>query len=418
MAADRFANADVVHNLTPARAAVVTPDFYEYVWSPLTMARLDGRFVEMAWADGTSLRAYSLWLREQAVGAGGVDPSTREGLMDPALLHDDVQIGDVAVTGDGALAIRWQPDAVDAIYHPGWLRHVAEGQHRPSSWLPEPVAWTAADRSEPPTHDGANILNDEQAFAAYLSDLVGYGLARLRNLPADLDFGLAFAKLIGPVRDSNFGPIWDVKADIPLEGASATNSTANTTRRLGPHTDLPTRETPPGYQFLHCVQNTTEGGYSTMADGAAVVDYIADHHPEHYEALTTLRWVFFNRGIGIDHRWSGPIIDQGVPGSPLTLRAFYPVKAFPDMDEADMPRAYAAAQCFSDVATDARFQISYPFEVGDMIGFDNRRILHGRDEYSAGGQRHLRGFYIDHDEILSRARVCARATSRLRAPSS
>jgi len=395
----------------------LSPDFYRYEWSPLASVRVDGGFVEMAWADGTSLRAYSLWLREQAVGAGGVDVSTREGLMDPALLGDDVRVDAAAITPDGALSIRWQPDGVEAIYHPGWLRHVAERQHLPTSWLPEQVVWTAADRSEPPTHDGSRILDDDETFAAYLADLVSFGLARLRNLPTDLDFGLEFAKLIGPVRDSNFGPIWDVKADIPLEGASATNSTANTTRRLGPHTDLPTRELPPGYQFLHCVENTTQGGNSTMADGVAVVDHLAQNHPEHYDALTTLRWVFFNRGIGIDHRWSGPIIDHGVPGSPLTLRAFYPLKAFPDMEEADIPRAYAAAKCFSEVAADPRFQLSYPFVAGDMIGFDNRRILHGRDAYSSGGQRHLRGFYIDHDEILSRARVSARSQSRLPTPS-
>jgi gamma-butyrobetaine dioxygenase len=149
-----------------------------------------------------------------------------------------------------------------------------------------------------------------------------------------------------------------------------------------------------------------------MADGAAVADYLEQFHPEHYEALTTLQWVFFNRGPNIDHRWSGPMIDLGVAGSPLTFRAFHPVRAFPDMDQQDMPRAYAAMKCFSSVAASAQFQISYPFAPGDIVGFDNRRVLHGRDAYSAGGKRHLRGIYIDQDEVRSFARVANRRHQR------
>ena len=214
--------------------------------------------------------------------------------------------------------------------------------------------------------------------------------------------------MVGAIRDTNFGPIWDVKADVTMAGSADTNSTANSTLRLGPHADLPTRETPPGFQFLHCLVNETAGGFSTMTDGHALVDALPNEHPEHYEALTTLRWVFFNRGPGIDHRWSGPMIDLGVDGSPLTLRAFYPVRGFPDMEPADMARAYDAMAVFSSMAADERFQISYQFAPGDMVGFDNRRILHGRDAFESGGARHLRGIYIDHDEILSATRVANR----------
>ena len=163
----------------------------------------------------------------------------------------------------------------------------------------------------------------------------------------------------------------------------------------------------------HQLQHTHDPGPHGWGVGSQhAAQFLAEHHPEHFEALTTLRWVFFNRGPGIDHRWSGPLIDLGVAGSPLTLRAFYPVRGFPDMDPSDMPRAYAAMAVFSDLAASERFQMRYPFEVGDFVGFDNRRILHGRDAYSAGGRRHLRGMYIDHDEIRSSARVANRAHAR------
>lgn len=387
-----------------------TPDFYDYPWSPLASVGVDGSFLMLTWPDGVRYQAFDLWLRENAVDAGGVDLATREGIMDPAHHVDGPAVVAASVNSDGALEVTWAPDDTAATYHPGWLRHVADNQHRPSSFIPDPVVWTS-DLAEPPTYDGSAILNDHGLLREWATDLLRHGIARLRNAPTTDDFLLELVTKIGPVRHTNFGPIWDVKADIAMAGDDLTNSTANSTLRLPPHTDLPTRETPPGFQFLHCLVNDAEGGYSTMADGAAVAAHIAEHHPDHYEALTTLNWVFFNRGPNIDHRWSGPMIDLGVAGSPLTCRAFHPVRAFPDMDQADMPRAYAAIKCFSTIAADQRFQLSYPFAPGDVVGFDNRRILHGRDSFSAGGTRHLRGTYIDQDEVRSFVRVAARRTA-------
>jgi len=391
---------------------VPTPDFYAYAWDSITHLGVDGRFVVLRWADGTELRAFDLWLRENAVGAGGVDLATREGLFDPAQLTDDISVERASITGDGALHISWAPDGAAATYHPGWLRHIADGQHLATSWIPEPVSWTAATMPELPTHDGSVVLEDDEVFADWLNDMIRHGVSRLRGCPVDADFNTVLAARIGAVRDTNFGAHWDVKADVAMAGDALTNSTANTNRRLGPHTDLPTRETPPGFQFLRCIANEAGGGFSTMADGAAVADALKADHPEHYEALTTLHWIFFNRGPGIDHRWSGPLIDLGVEGSPLTLRAFYPVRGFPDMAPDDMPRAYAAMRCFSQLADNDRFKLASPFLPGDLVGFDNRRVLHGRDAFESGGHRHLRGMYIDHDEVRSAARVVNRRLGR------
>lgn len=387
---------------------VLTPDFYEYEWTSLESVSVDDHFVCLRWPDGLELRAYDLWLRENMVGHGGVDPSIREGTLDPAHFAAGTRAASAVLSEAGALAVRFEPEGLDATYHPGWLRHVAERRFMPASWLPEQVVWTTAELSEPPTHHCPDGHVDDAILDAWVDDLLRYGISRLSNVGTDPDLGLELGTRLGAVRHTNFGAVWDVKADIPLDGATATNSTANTSYRLAPHTDLPTRETPPGFQFLHCIENSAEGGYSTMADGQAVVAHLKSEHPAEYEALTTLRWVFFNRGHGLDHRWSGPVIDLGVEGSPLTLRAFYPLKAFPDMDEADVPRAYEATALFSRVAAAERFQMRYPFRPGDVVGFDNRRVLHGRDAYESGGRRHLRGFYVDQDELRSHSRVANR----------
>lgn len=378
---------------------------------------LDGGFVTVAWADGMELACYGLWLAESCAGLG-LDPVTRESTLDPADLPDPDALVAAEVGDNGRLVLRWRlagvagPETVTEV-HPGWLRHVADGRHQPRSALPDPEPWTAASLGgEPPSLDGEAILDDDRSLLAWLDQLIRHGLGRLRNTPATEAFLPELIRRIGPIRATNFGELFTVRARLADEGDA--DSTAYTGLRLGQHTDLPTRETPPGFQFLHCLENTVAGGASRMTDGLTVVDELRRRHPADHEALTTLWWSFLNRAVDEEHRWSGPIIDHAADADPLplTLRAFYPVRAFPLMDAADQPRAYAALRRFSEVAHDDRFQLSSPFRPGDLVGFDNRRVLHGRDAYEPGaGTRVLQGCYLDHDDLYSRYRVLTRKVS-------
>jgi gamma-butyrobetaine dioxygenase len=51
----------------------------------------------------------------------------------------------------------------------------------------------------------------------------------------------------------------------------------------------------------------------------------------------------------------------------------------------------------------------FRMDPGDLVGFDNRRVLHGRDAFDPGsGSWILVGCYIDHDDVFSRLRVLHR----------
>ncbi len=388
-------------NRSPDR--LITPDFYRYAWDPIIAAELRSGFVHVTWADGVTLACYALWLLENSPGIG-IEPASREGVVEPSDLPPVADLVACGVTDAGALTLNWNGTQFVEI-HPGWLRHVADNRFRPGSFLPQREMWNASTFAEPPTVDASDILDNQRVFHDWLTLLARFGVSRLRNAPVTENFLETLIERIGPIRGSNFGKIFDVRS-LPNP-----NSTAYTALNLGQHTDLPTRETPPGFQFLHCVRNDVKGGWSRMTDGLAVTEELRVNHPDDYEALTTLNWVFFNRQRTEDHRWEGPLIDLGGPGQPLTLRAFYPVRGFPAMEPQDVPRAYSAMQRFSALAHDPQFQIRFPFVAGDVVGFDNRVGLHGRDAFAAGGGiRHLRGCYLDHDELFSRLRVLNRAT--------
>jgi len=376
----------------------LTPDFISHEWQPIISASLSEGFVKVEWADGLSFNAYCLWLAENADGYG-LEPLSRESMLEPRLLPDPQALTACSVGPNGELHIKWQDGRENAI-HPGWLRYVAEGRLKPDSSLPQFRSWDTKDLIEPPTVSYSDF--DDPKFKQWLALLIRYGIARLTDTPARNDFMENFAPQVGCIRSSNFGYVFTV------ESKPEPNSTANTMLPLGQHTDLPSRETPPGFQFLHCIINNSSGGESLLTDGLSLIEALRTEQPKAYRSLTTDEWVFMNRAQDADHRWIGPSIELPSSNRPLTLRAFYPVRSMPHMTSERIAPAYSALKVFYDYTRDPRFTIRYRLNPGDLIVFDNRRILHGRDEIINDGERRLVGCYMDQDEVYSRYRVLDR----------
>ena len=114
--ADRGYTRNVALRMTTSNGPVgapLTPDFYEYEWLPLVAARLADGTVTVEWADGATLECYSLWLAENAPGLG-VEPQSREGMIDPADLPPASDLLDAAVGSDGDLVLSWSGGLVGA----------------------------------------------------------------------------------------------------------------------------------------------------------------------------------------------------------------------------------------------------------------------------------------------------------------
>ncbi len=386
--------------------AAPAPDFYSYAAVPIQSVVVRGNLIEVFWPHGRG-ELNGTWLRENTVGHG-VDPITREGIGDPAE-HRRHELGS-AVAIDGDLQITWA-DGFTHVFGSGWLHSFVANAQLAGSGLVAPVPWvTSAAGSD----IGGERRDDLPTFEwplepgpgdllEILNQLLAYGAIRLTGGPVDDDALEHFVGRIAPLRDTNFGHVWDVRAKVDPD------STANTGRSLVPHTDLPTRENPPGFQALHCVENSCVGGLNQMSDALAIVNYLRFAEPDIYEALTTLNWVFQSKGRAIDHRWSGPVVDFGRDDA-LIIRGFSPVRAYPDMAAADVDRSYEAMARFHDLGADPAFQIESSFVPGDAVIFDNRRMLHARSAYDpTAGMRRLRGCYFDPDDVRSTARVLTRS---------
>lgn len=387
-------------------APAPSPDFVRHAPGPAISAmEVAPTALTVTWADGVTGTFNRFWLRENEVTAGVVNPVTRERDVQIEDLPEDLGLVRAEMADGGAVAITWAPDGHVSRYDIGWLRSTAEGRWHPAAVLPARVPWVTADTPEPPTFDGAQILSDDAVLRDWLEALYSRGFARLRGLPTAGGTVLRVAEQIGTVRASNFGYTFKV------ETKPNPDSNAYTSAGLGAHTDLASREVQPGLQLLHCRENGCAGGASTMVDGFAIAAHLRNSDADAFDALTSLNWVFSNRHRDSDYRFSGPIVVLGATGEMAEIRFTAFLRAEPDMPASQVERAYRAVRLYGRLAADDRFVCRTPFAAGDLVIFDNRRILHGRDAFTQGsGNRRLEGCYLETDELLSRLRVLARET--------
>ncbi|WP_192035620.1 TauD/TfdA family dioxygenase [Halomonas sp. YLGW01] len=394
----------------------ITPDYDAW---PVEVA-LEGvsatpRVLTVHWQDGRVSRYHSIWLRENAGDDTTVNPATRERILDLSRLPAWPEIAGAEIDAAGALCVTFAPEDRRLRFHPGWLRaHDYDNAPDPEAPLVPVTTWQGGPDAGPDTLDAEGLLDtapgsdDEEAILApALESVLGKGLVRLRNMPTEPDSLKAIAQRIGPIRDTNFGGLFNVKAKPDPD------SNAYTSIALPPHTDLPTREYHPGLQMLHCLENSVEGGQAVMLDGFAVAEALREQYPEAFATLTRVRWRYANTAKTTDYVWHEPMIRLDARGELLEVRIADFLRGPLDAAFEDIEPAYEALMTLQRLLRDPAFAIRFTYRPGDLVIFDNRRLLHARDAFEGqSGHRWLQGCYVERDEIRSRYRMVKRAQRR------
>ena len=110
-----------------------------------------------------------------------------------------------------------------------------------------------------------------------------------------------------------------------------------------------------------------------------------------------------------DLRVAAPVIGLDADGSYREIRFHNALMAPLRLPLDQIEPVYAALRRFDAIARSAAAQIVVRLRPGDVMVFDNRRVLHGRRAFDpGGGHRHLFGLYVDAHEWRSRMRVLRR----------
>lgn len=369
----------------------------------MTLSNLEVRAdaLLVTWADGTSATYPTLWLRDNCPSA--FHPQTHERVLDLLALDPSPVLESAAEEGE-TITLRYADGHVSAV--PAALLDA----HRPGRPAADPAdipprLWRAdLTAAGVPRFPAAALLEDDAALNTWMRETARYGLSIVDGLADQIDAGVAVAKRIGFLRETNFGTTFEVV------NRPDPNNLAYTAVTLPLHTDLPNQEVPPGYQFLHCLANEAAGGGSFFADGFALAEDLRAEDAEAFRLLSETPIPFRFHDEAADIRVHAPVIELDRHGAVSEIRYNAHIAAMFDMPADIMPAYYRAYRAMMARTREAAYQITFKLAAGEMVVFDNRRVLHGRERFDpASGFRHLHGCYVDRGEFASRLRLLARA---------
>jgi gamma-butyrobetaine dioxygenase len=339
----------------------------------------------------------ALWLRERCQDAASLDPDTQQRLFDPHRLPDDLALIGLEGIGEDRARLSFS-DGYSGEYELRRLAAELDGD----DGLPREVAWRADLPLEAVSVDGRRLDSDEVRLTA-VETFLSHGLVIIRNLATDPEGILQVAGRFGYVRETNFGRLFEVYS------RPGSNDLAYRPVSLGAHTDNPYREPVPGVQLLHCLVNETTGGWSTLVDSLSVAQALQQEDPQGLELLasTPVRFRFIDASEELTER--RPIVQRDVSGRMTGVHYSPRLDYLPLLDCAATRRFHQARRRLSELFADPRFELRFPLREGELMMFNNSRVLHGRTGYDPNeGRRHLQGCYIDLDGPRSLYRTLGR----------
>jgi gamma-butyrobetaine dioxygenase len=365
------------------------------------------------WASGEVGEFASLWLRDNLLEDR--DPHSGQRLIDVTDLPESPRIRS-AVAGDGVVSVEWESDPHLGSFAFDWLAEQAagtasgtgSGSHQPEL---TPTLWLEGEVLDPITDFARAPLSALQGNAgarlAWLTRLLQQGIAFLSDVPAVEAAILEATALVGRVCETNYGLVFDVQSVPEPENLAYSD------RGLGLHTDNPYREPVPGFQALHAMLASREGGDSLFADGFALAEYLRANDPVSFRQLSSTAVPFLYRAKGAELYAQRPLIQ-------LSCRGAVSAVHYNSRSIAPLPLAapaaepfYAAYRRFAALLREPRYQLRCKLNDGDLVVFDNQRILHGRTGFSSAQYaRHLRGCYLTRDSVYGETALLRRNLER------
>jgi gamma-butyrobetaine hydroxylase len=374
----------------------------------ISQVQHETRHLTIEWSDGHRSRYDAIWLLDNA--PENRDPKNGQRLADVADLPPDPAIADVGQDRD-SLVIVWARDDIDhrlTVFGADWLRnhcYCGQGSCGGGAFLKKAKSWRAIDSADFCRMDASEVRHSSIARRRWLTSVAERGIGFLSNAGNTPGSVLELAAMAGYPRETNYGLIFDVRP-VP-----SPNNLAYSDLGLGLHTDNPYRDPVPGLQMLHCLVNSSSGGENLFADGLAVAESLREADPESFAILcqTPVRFEFKDENTELSA--TRPLIQLDLDGEIKAIhynsRSIAPLQ----IPAAEVAGFYSAYQAFAYRLRSYDFEYEVKLESGDVVLFDNTRVLHGRRAFSAATDaRHLQGCYIDRDGLFSNIAVLERET--------
>jgi gamma-butyrobetaine dioxygenase len=343
-----------------------------------------------------------------------VDPQTKQRFFRTSEIPSDIAPREIKWLDEKqVLEISWNKDIAG---HDSDVAHVTRLTADDIKYPPAHFHQTAVASGKPRLHWAKNDMEQAQHWISYhdymenddlltsaLHNLSLYGLLFVHDIPDSRAMVEKIAWRMGPLRNTFYGSTWDVRHDPRAKNVAYTN------QNLGFHMDLLYVQNPPGFQLLHCLRNSCEGGESLFVDAfgaAAGLDKRA------WETLATFQVPYHYNHTHQYFRMTRPVLEAAADADNLGYVNYSPPFQGPfHLPPGETSGAWthrmkeylSAIRQFEGQIHDPERIFELKLNPGECVIFENRRVLHARRAFdTAAGERWLAGAYVDEDAVHSR----------------
>jgi gamma-butyrobetaine hydroxylase len=367
----------------------------------MTMKRInqyqfDANELTIDWEDGQQSLLAAIWLRDHCQMPESQDPVSGQRLLNITDFPLDLTITNASHTDD-SLIIDFAPEhrsefSIDWLIKNCYcINSPADDRSESSKSLWQKSSFEA----DIPKHNYPDFCALPEAKIATLQSVKDYGFSILSAVPCNEGEILSVISKFGFVRNTNYGPLFEVRTTVDA------NNLAFTNLGLGCHLDNPYRDPVPGIQLLHCLQSSTAGGESILQDGFMAANLLREENPQHFDTLSQ-QWINYRfQGAETDLESRVPMLEVNDKKEIVKVRYNNRSIATLKLPPNKVTAFYAAYRHYAEILERKELQITFKLAPGELMLFDNTRVMHARTAFSDAGTRHLQGAYSDLDSLYS-----------------
>lgn len=348
------------------------------------------------WEDGQKSELAAIWLRDHCQMPNSRDSISGQRLLNITDFPLDLTIISVS-QNDGLIIVDFLPEHRSE-FSIDWLIencYCINSQNDDRSETNKILWQKSTFETSISKHSYPNFCNLPETKIAALQSVKDYGFAILSDVPCDEGEILSVISEFGFVRHTNYGALFEVRTTVNA------NNLAFTNLGLGCHLDNPYRDPAPGIQLLHCLQSSTAGGESILQDGFMAANLLREESPQHFDMLSQ-QWINYRfQDAHTDLQARAPMLEINDKKELIKVRYNNRSIATLKLPPNKITEFYAAYRHYAEILERKELQITFKLGPGELMLFDNTRIMHARTAFSDVGIRHLQGAYSDLDGLYS-----------------
>ena len=336
----------------------------------------------------------NIWLRDHAKDEDSWDLRSNQRKIFTAKLDPKLHIKKAEVKDNGnSLDILWSDSNKTINYtYKFFLDNLNQSKTSKQSLK----IWESKDLDQNIYIDYNDAIS-ENGFKFFLKKLYEYGFVVVQNCRTEMSSVEKIAKKIGYVRESIFGGLWS------FESNQDKADSAYTQEELRPHTDSTYSNDAPGLQLLLCCHYKATGGESIMVDGFKIAEKIKNEKKDIYDTLTNFEVTGQYLGDGVSLKAKRPIFRLNSNRELIQVSFNNYDRAPFRMSEDKTIKFYESIREFDLIANNKEYQWRRVLKQGELLIFNNWRILHGRGSFT--GDRKMSGCYINKEDFDSSCRI-------------